>query len=67
MPDELAKKVVEEFHNEHAERYRLAFVYGYLRDQDLMAVRTEAKKSLMMGELNLVECVAFVAEDKLRR
>ena len=61
---ELATKVVEQFHTEHAERYLLAFVYGYLGDHDLMAVRTEAEKYLMMGALNLVECVAFVGVDK---
>ena len=47
-------------------RYLLAFVYGYLGEHDLMAVRTEAEKYLMMGALNLVECVAFVGVDKPR-
>jgi len=27
---------------------------------DLLAVRTEAEKYLLLGTLNLVECVAFV-------
>jgi hypothetical protein len=57
----------KQFHNEHAERYLLAFVYGYLGEHDLMAVRTEAEKYLMMGALNLVECVAFVGADKPQR
>lgn len=60
LPQELADKLVEQFHNEHVERYLLAFVYGYLGEHDLMAVRTEAEKYLMLGALNLVECVAFV-------
>jgi hypothetical protein len=64
VPEELATKVVEQFHNEHAERYLLAFVYGYLGDHDLMAVRNDAEKYLMLGALNLVECVAFVGADK---
>lgn len=67
LPQELATKLVEQFHTEHAERYLLAFVYGYLGDHNLMAVRTEAEKYLMMGALNLVECVAFVGADKPRR
>ena len=67
LPKELANKVVEQFHNDHAERYLLAFVYGWLGDHDLMAVRTEAEKYLMLGALNLVECVAFVGADKPRR
>jgi hypothetical protein len=64
LPQELATKVVEQFHNEHAERYLMAFVYGYLGDHDLMAVRTEAEKYLMMAALNLVECVAFAGAMK---
>jgi hypothetical protein len=67
LPEELATKVVEQFHNEHAERYLLAFVYGYLGDHDLMAVRNDAEKYLMLSALNLVECVAFVGADKPRR
>ena len=67
LPQELATKVVEQFHNEHAERFLLAFVYGHLREHDLMAVRTEAEKYLMLGALNLVECVAFVGADKPQR
>lgn len=62
LPADLATNVVEQFYDEHAQRYLLAFVYGYLGDHDLLAVRTEAEKYLMLGALNLVECVAFVAE-----
>jgi hypothetical protein len=60
LPSELATQVVQQFCDEHPERYLLAFVYGYLGDHDLLAVRTEAEKFLMLGALNLVECVAFV-------
>lgn len=67
LPQELATKVVEQFHTEHAERYLLAFVYGWLDENDLMAVRTEAEKYLMMAVLNLVECVAFVGTLKPAR
>lgn len=67
VPEDLATKVVEQFHYEHAERYLLAFVYGYLGDHDLMDVRTEAEKYLMLGALNLVECLAFVGAVKPSR
>ena len=60
LPNELTTQVVQQFCDEHRERYLLAFVYGHLREHDLMAVRTEAEKYLMLGALNLVECVAFV-------
>ena len=53
-------QIVQQFCDEHAERYLLAFVYGYLGDHDLLAVRTEAEKYLLLATLNLVECVAIV-------
>lgn len=60
LPPQLAAKVVKQFRDEHAERYLLAFVYGYLGDHDLLRVRTDAEKFLLLAALNLVECVAFV-------
>lgn len=60
LPDQLAAKVVKQFCDEHAERFLLAFVYGYLGDHDLLQVRTDAEKFLLLAALNLVECVAFV-------
>jgi hypothetical protein len=57
---ELADQAVRQFCDEHPERYLLAFVYGYLGDHDLLGVRTDAEKFLMLAALNLVECVAFV-------
>lgn len=60
LPPELVAQIVQQFCDEHAERYMLAFVYGYLGDHDLLAVRTEAEKYLLLATLNLVECVAFV-------
>lgn len=56
----LAAQTVQRFCDEHAERYLLAFAYGYLGDHDLLAVRTEAEKYLLLATLNLVDCVAFV-------
>lgn len=60
LPGELADQVVQQFCDEHPERYLLAFVYGYLGDNDLLRVRTDAEKFLLLGALNLVECVAYV-------
>jgi hypothetical protein len=59
LPGDLATSVVQQFCDEHRERYLLAFVYGYLGDHNLLAVRTEAEKYLLLGALNLAECVAF--------
>ena len=60
LPPELVDKNVREFCDEHQERYLLAFVYGHLGDHDLLSVRTEAEKYLLLAALNLVECIAFV-------
>ncbi|MEJ8860011.1 hypothetical protein WKW79_36105 [Variovorax robiniae] len=60
LPGVLANQVIQQFCDEHLERYLLAFVYGYLGDHDLLRVRTEAEKYLLLAALNLVECVAFV-------
>lgn len=67
QPQELATKLVQEFHTEHVERNLLAFVYSWLDEHDLMAVRTEAKRYLMMAALNLVGCVASVGVVKPTR
>ncbi len=61
LPGELADQVVQQFCDEHPERYLLAFVYGYLGDHDLLGVCTDAEKYLMLAALNLVECAAFAA------
>jgi hypothetical protein len=60
LPGDLTDQAVQQFCDEHPERYLLAFVYGYLGEHDLLRVRTEAEKYLLMAALNLVECVAFV-------
>ena len=59
LPGDLADQVVQQFCDEHPERYLLAFVYGYLGDHDLLRVRTEAEKFLLLAALDLVECIAF--------
>ncbi len=60
LPGGLANQVVQQFCDEHPERYLLAFVYGYLGDHDLLRVRTDAEKYLLLANLNLVECLADV-------
>ena len=60
LPADLVNKVVQQVCDEHPERYLLAFVYGHLGDHDLLSVRTDAEKFLLLGALNLAECVAFV-------
>ncbi|WP_395689849.1 hypothetical protein [Caenimonas koreensis] len=59
LPKHLADQVVQQFCDEHPERYLLAFVYGHLGNHDLLCVRDDAEKYLMLVALNLVECVAL--------
>lgn len=66
VPQDRVTNVVQQFHTERAERYLLAFVYGWLSEHDLMAMRNEAEKYLMLGALNLAECVAWVRAEKSR-
>jgi hypothetical protein len=56
LPGDLADQVVQQFCDEHPERYLLAFVYGYLGNHDLLRVRTDAEKFLLLAALNLAEC-----------
>lgn len=67
LAGEQMAQVVQQFCDEHPERYLLAFVYGYLGDHDLMGARTEAEKYLLLAALNLVECVAFVGAQAVSR
>jgi len=60
LPERMAAGLVKQFCDEHSERNLLAFVYGYLGDHDLLRVRTDAEKYLLLAALNLMECIAFV-------
>jgi hypothetical protein len=55
------RRTVERQIDEHRQRHLLAFAYGHLGDNGLLAVRTEAEKYLVLATLNLVECIAFSA------
>ena len=42
-------------------RQLLAYVFGKLKDSNLLGIKTEAEKMLMLAALNLVECIAETA------
>jgi len=67
LPAQVADRLVKQFCDEHAERNLLAYVYGYLGEHDLLRVRTEAEKYLLLAAFNLVECIAFTGEQQLRK
>jgi hypothetical protein len=60
VPPDLVAQMITKFCVDHPERYLLAFVYGHLGEHDLLRVRTDAEKYLLLAALNLVECVAYV-------
>lgn len=43
---------------QHKEPYLLAFIYSQLRLHDMMVIRTDAEKYLVLAALNMVECIA---------
>lgn len=61
----LFQQAVDQQINEHGERYLLSFVYGYLGENDLLAIKTEAEKYLLLALLNLVDCIAITASHAL--
>lgn len=60
LPVQIADRLTKQYCDEHSERNLLAFVYGYLGDHDMLRVRTDAEKYLLLAALNLIECIAFV-------
>ena len=46
---------------DHPEQLLLAYVFGKFGESDLLDVKTEAEKMLMLAALNLVECIAETA------
>lgn len=57
LPAQLLQQSMQQYINEHSERYLLAFAYGHLRDNDLLGAGTEAEKFLLLATPNLVECI----------
>ena len=45
----------------HREHYLLAFAFVYHREYDLLRVRTDPEKDLLMAAANLVKCIALFA------
>jgi hypothetical protein len=45
----------------HPEQQLLAYVFGKFKESDLLGIKTEAEKMLMLAALNLVECIAETA------
>ena len=46
---------------DHPKQQLLAYVFGKFKEGDLLGIKTEAEKMLMLAALNLVECIAETA------
>jgi len=57
----LQAQAVADAVGDHPEQHLLAYVLGKLKESDLLAIKTEAEKMLMLVALNLVECIAETA------
>lgn len=66
LAPELFDQAVQDQLAEHGEPFLLAFAYGQLREHDLLAVRTEAEKYLLLAALNLVDCIAATAQPRIK-
>lgn len=64
---ELTRQAVEQHIGEHREQHLLAFAYGHLRANAMLAVRSDAEKYVVLAALNLVECIAFCSPRTARR
>lgn len=60
------QRAVQDSIDGHGEPHLLAFAFGQLREHDLLAVRTEAEKYLLLAGLNLVDCIADSAPSRPR-
>ena len=47
--------------SDHPEQQLLAYVFGKFKESDLLGIKTEAEKMLLLAALNLVECIAETA------
>lgn len=60
------QQAVQDSIDEHGEPHLLAFAFDQLREHDLLTVRTEAEKYLLLAGLNLVACIADSAPSRPR-
>jgi len=47
---------------QHSEPYLLAFILGQLKENDLLGIRTDVEKYLVLAALNLAECIATTVD-----
>lgn len=61
LSPQLKTKATVDAVGNHPEKQLLAYVFGKFEESDLLGIRTETEKMLMLVALNLVECIADTA------
>lgn len=61
LSPQLQAKTIADAVGDHPEQQLLAYVFGKFKESDLLGIKTEAEKMLMLAALNLVECIAETA------
>ena len=61
LSPQLQTQVTVDAVSDHPEQQLLAYVFGKFKESDLLGVKAEAEKMLMLAALNLVECIAETA------
>ena len=61
LSPQLQQQAITDAIADHPEQLLLAYVFGKFGENDLLDVKTEAEKMLMLAALNLVECIAETA------
>jgi len=61
LSPQLQQQAITDAIADHPEQLLLAYVFGKFGESDLLDVKTEAEKMLVLASLNLVECIAETA------
>jgi len=61
LSPQLQQQAITDAIADHPEQLLLAYAFGKFGENDLLDVKTEAEKMLMLAALNLVECIAETA------
>ena len=63
---QLQAQVTADAVSDHPAQQLLAYVFGKFKESDLLGIKTEAEKMLMLAALNLVECIAETASRRTK-
>ncbi len=58
LSPEMRTQATSEAVDNHPQKLLLAYVFGTFKENGMLGINTETKKMLMLGALNLVECIA---------